>query len=666
MKANKRVLIVSIGMTFLFALLVFAFFKIQIADGKKWEEIAKKQHFFIVKEPFRRGTIWSTPTPRPNHPDKPLSFVFDIEKFHLYADPLSIPQANRIPIAGALMELLQASPEKGALLRAQLELKSRSRRIAVWLDREAMDKISGWWGGYAKKNKIARNALYFVSDYQRSYPCGKLLGPVLHTVQSFRDASTMEATPTGGLEMYFDACLRGKQGKRLLKRSPRHAFETGQVLCAPEDGADIYLTINPALQGIAEEELEKGVRNCKAKGGWAVMMDPRTGEVLVLAQYPFFYPEKYNDYFNDPGLMANTRVKAFMDAHEPGSAVKAVTAVIAFLANEEFEKRGEPPLFDPEEKISCAQGNFSGRAKELKDITRYAYLNLNMGLQKSSNVYFARLAERIVSRLGNAWYRRALQDIFGFGVKTHLELPSENVGMLPTPGKLHTNGTLEWSKATPYSLAIGHNLQANGVQMARAFSVFANGGYMVQPTLVKKVVKRQKDGGEIVLLNHSSAEPMHSFRKVLDEKIVARVIEGIKYSTKPGGSGRRAEVWGYTEAGKTGTASKIVNGTYSKERYVSSFVGFTPVKNAAFVLFVAMDEPDPGYIPGVGFNYLGGVCAAPVFREIAQRSLQYLGVPPDDPFGYPPGDPRYDKDRADWLPECRKLQEIYEKWNIPK
>ena len=284
---------------------------------------------------------------------------------------------------------------------------------------------------------------------------------------------------------------------------------------------------------------------------------------------------------------------------------------------------------------------------------------MNLALQKSSNIYMARLAQKIVERLGDRWYRNALSETFCFGKKTKIELPSESGGVLPTPGKLHPNGRLEWSVPTPFSLAMGHNIQVNSLQMVRAIAIIANGGYDVEPTIIKKITKQNSDGKEELLFEASPplAHP------VLDPKIASRVVEAMKYVTKPGGSGKRAEIWGYTEAGKTGTANKIVDGKYSKEKYVASFVGFAPAEDPAFVLMVVMNEPECRYIPGVGYNNYGSVASAPIFKEIARRSLEYLGVSPDDPHGYPRTDPRYDPEKADWISEVRKLQEIYEKWN---
>lgn len=483
-----------------------------------------------------------------------------------------------------------------------------------------------------------------------------------YIIQNQKDELTNQALPTGGLELYFNSYLQGKQGKRRLMRSPRNALETGEVIAYPEHGADIYLTINSCLQEIVEEELAKGVKKSKSKGGWAGMMDPRTGEILALAQYPIFYPPDYQNYFNNPQLIEDTKVKAVTDATEPGSVFKPFTMAVALKANQQLRQKGERELFSTEEKIATSNGRFPGRSKPITDTSLHYYLNMDMGMQKSSNIYMGRIAERMVARMGNEWYRRQLQ-LFGFGQKTHLELPAESAGVLPTPGKLHPNGALEWSVPTPFSLAMGHNIQVTTIQLLRAYSVLANGGYLVQPTLVRQIIKKDLQGKQEVLLDHSSTERLKAFPRILDEEIVNRVLRSMRYVTKPGGTAIRADVPGYTEVGKTSTPKKIINGMYSETKYRPVFGGFTPVKEAAFVLVVIMDEPEYGYIPGIGKNHNGGNCTADVFREIAKRSLAYLGIPPDDPYGYSYGDPRRDVDKTVWMKETRELQEIYNKWN---
>ncbi len=453
-------------------------------------------------------------------------------------------------------------------------------------------------------------------------------------------------------------------GKRRLMRSPRNSLETGEIIALPENGADVYLTINHYLQAITEEELAKGVKKAKAKGGWAVMMEPRTGEILAMAQYPFFDPRDYTAYFNDPLLIEHSRPKTITDAYEPGSIMKPITVAIALLGNEEMKKRGEKQIFDPSEKMDTSKGNFPGRSKPLNDTHFHHYLDMNMALQHSSNIYPARLVERIIKRLGGPWYRNILAEGFGFGRKTGIELFSETNGLLPTIGKSHPNGTPEWSKSTPYSLAIGYNIQANSIQLVRALAVLVNGGVLVQPTLIRKIIKRNGAGEEIVLLDNTQPKRLQQFPRVFPTEICDEIAQVMKYTTKKGGSARRAEIWGYTEGGKSGTAKKLLStGTYSETAYRSSFIGFAPAKHPAFVLLVTMDEPEYGFHRGIGAIHHGGVVSAPVFREIAKRSLEYMGIPPDDPFGYPSQDPRFDATKADWIPESRRLQEMYEKWN---
>ncbi len=662
MLKNKglRLLGIALGLVGLFGLLIIKFYQIQVVQHEKWVQVANRQHFFTVKEPFMRGKFYSNNTLKKGHVEPPQPFVIDIEKFHLFVDPESLPENKKEEISKSLIAMLDVSVEERINFRKQFFKKSRSRKLTMWLDKDSHDNVMKWWIPYAKKNKIPKNALFFQTDYQRSYPYGHMLGQILHTVQGQKDEVTKQALPTGGLELYFNNYLQGKLGKRRLMRSPRNSLETGEIISKPENGADIYLTINQYLQAIAEEELMKGVKKSNAKGGWAVMMDPRTGEILALAQYPFFDPADYTAYFNDPVMIDYTRVRAATDAIEPGSVMKTFTITIAFLANEELAKRGEPPLFDPEEKIDTSNGNFPGRNKPLTDTRFHHYCNLLMGVQKSSNRYMARLIERVIKRLGPEWYRHALNEIFGFGEKTGIELQSESRGMLPVIGKYHPNGAPEWSKATPYSLAIGYNIQVNSFQLLRAYSILLNGGYFVNPTLVRKIVKKDTEGKEIVLLDNTNNQ---NLPHVLSPDIGEKVVPILKYTTKVGGSATKADIWGYTEAGKTGTTEKLTGGQYGGKRRICTFIGFTPVKNPAFILLITIDEPEYGYIPGVGHGHRAGVCAAPIFKEIARRSLEYLGVAPDDPFGYPAGDPRCDPNKADWVMESRRLQEMYQKWN---
>lgn len=658
---KKRLIFLALFLYVLFSFLIIQFFKVQIIEEDKWLKHANAQHQAIVAEPFVRGGFYSNTSVQAGHPETKVPLVIDVTKYHLHIDPFSLPKENSPEIQNYLLSVLDLSEEEVSNLEYSFQLENkRDRRIALWLDKQQKETIETWWFPYAKKHKIAKNALFFTKDYKRSYPYGNLLGQVLHTIRDIKDETTHQGLPTGGLELYFNSYLKGKEGKRKFVRSPLRPLDSGTLIEKPENGANIYLTINHHLQAMAEQEIKKGVQVANAKGGWAVIMDPYTGEILALAQYPFFAPENYRDYFNDKELMDHTRAKAINDAYEPGSIMKPLTLALLLHANQTLIERGEAPLFTPEEKVSTGVGRFKGRSRDLRDSRRHSYLNMYLAMQKSSNIYFAKLIDRLIDRLGNQWYYDQLGDLFGLGKPTHISYPSESCGMLPEPGKTYFNGKLQWSLPTPYSLAMGHNLLVTSLQMLRAYAAFANGGYLVEPRLVKKIVKEDEFGNEEVIKDF---DQKRDFPRVLDPSIIEEVIKAMKYVVKQGGSSAKAEVYGYTGAGKSGTANRIVDGRYSKKEYFSSFIGFGPLSKPRYLILVSIDNPHSSYIPGRGFIYWGGQCAAPIYKEIARKTLQYMGIAPDNPYGYPVGDPRRRPEKADWEKETHDLLKLYEEWN---
>ena len=343
---HRRLVVISIFLFLLFCLLIMQFYKVQIIEGEKWAEQGRAQHEHLVIEPFMRGSFFSNTSVKEGQPQEDLAFVMDVLKFHLFIDPEALPDPLKSEIAKKIFAFcpLSSQEEREKVLHSFFR-KSRSRKIVSWMDRNTKEKILQWWTPYAKKHKIASNAIFFVQDFKRSYPFSSLLGQVLHTVQQQRDPTSFQNIPTGGLELYFQKVLSGKLGKRVILRSPRHPLDTGRVIQNPENGADIYLTVNHYLQAIAEEELKIGIEKIHAKGGWALMMDPVSGEILCAAQYPSFDPTRYREYFNNPALEQHTRIKVVSDAFEPGSIFKPITLAICFKANEELIRAGKAPLF---------------------------------------------------------------------------------------------------------------------------------------------------------------------------------------------------------------------------------------------------------------------------------------------------------------------------------
>lgn len=182
-------------------------------------------------------------------------------------------------------------------------------------------------------------------------------------------------------------------------------------------------------------------------------------------------------------------------------------------------------------------------------------------------------------------------------------------------------------------------------------------------TLVRKISRINEDGETEVLVDHTGQDWTKKFPQVLHEEDARELVRALKFVTKPGGTAVKADINGYSEAGKTGTTMKLVGGRYSEHAHFASFVGFAPATNPAFVLYIGLDEPKVGYIPGRGTNHQGGTCAAPIFREIGRRTLEFLGVPMDDPYGFPSQDPRSDKNKADWYKENEALTKLFERWN---
>lgn len=657
---RRRLVLVAIVMIAFLAVLIFQFYSLQIIQGSKWELLAKKQHVAIVTEPFKRGNIYLTHIDKATNQELFVPVALDIQKFHLYVNPKTIPENIKETVSQDLFKELGLDPTLWPRFSMQFYKPSQSRRLFMWLNVEQKEKLLRWWVPYAKQHRLAKNAVYFISDYHRAHPYGTMLGQLLHNVQEYKEENTQQAIPTGGLELVLDPYLQGKQGKRRLLRSPRHAMEIGQVIEEPEDGADVYLTIDPFLQAIVEKELKIGVERVSAKSAWAVVMDPHSGNILAMGQYPYFDLNTYQDFFNDPSLIRETRCKAIQDACEPGSIVKPLMVAIALKGNLILKEKNKPLLFDPEAKLNMSHPYFPGRKKPMRDVTFHRFLNLDMALQKSSNVYMGLLGQKIVEQFGNEWFKDQLVNVFGFGVPTGFKWPGEALGFVPSSGKYYPSGRPEWSGSTPYSLVMGYNMLASSVQLARAYSVVANGGYWVNPRLVSKIVKKDQ---VIIPSNPSIKEDIDRSEPVLPFSVCQRLIAAMKYDTKLGGTAARADVAGYTEIGKTGTAEKIVGGSYSKKDHLATFAGFAPAKNPTFVIVICVDEPKAKFVSGVGKLHHGSYAAAPIFEKIAQHCLTRLMVPPDDPYGYPYRDPRADRTRADWVKEAQSLKELYQEWN---
>jgi cell division protein FtsI (penicillin-binding protein 3) len=653
---SHRLWISAGAILFAFGAVLVQYYRLQIMQHEQWSAKARRQHEIIVQQHAPRGRFFANSCALAAHPTEPVPLVHDVSKYHVWLDPMAIADETKSRL---VEELSQFLPREG--LEQDVARKSRNRRIGMWLDADLKARMEGWWRSFAQQHRLPRNALYFAEDAQRSHPYGKLAGQLLHTIRDFKDEETQQGLPTGGLELTLNGYLSGQHGKRRFLRSPLHVLDEGDLLEPAIAGADVELTINHLLQAAAEDALERGVQKAQAKGGWAIVMDPHTGEILALAQAPFFDPNRYRDYFATPELASHARVRAILDLNEPGSVIKPFTIAMALQANWERHQKGLAPLLYPDEKIPVQPRTFPGRQKPLKDVSQYRFLNLDLAMQKSSNVYMATVAQRIVEQMGPDWMLQQLSRL-GFGQKTGVELLGEIPGRLPRLG-VHVHGRPEWSGSTPYSLAMGHAMGTTSLQVARAYCALANGGLLIKPTLVRKIVRNDPDGPQQILFDGERQRRLQPPQRVLHPEVCRRVVHAMRFVTSRFGSGKRAMVPGFSCAGKSGTAEKVIDGHYSKERNFSSFVGIIPAKRPRLVILVGIDEPASFYIPGEGRNTFGSLCAAPIFREIAERALTMMGVAPDDPCSLPKGDPDRRSEESDWMKEVQSLQSLLERWN---
>jgi len=412
------------------------------------------------------------------------------------------------------------------------------------------------------------------TEPRRYYPNKELAAHVLGYVGG-------EGRGLGGIELAYNSKISGQPGEVLIEADVHHNVFASRVKRAPVDGATVELTIDRVLQYVVERELRDAVVRHKASGGSVVVMEPRTGEILALANYPTYNP---NDYNASP--KEDLRNSGVQDFYEPGSIFKLVTASAAI----------EEQAFRIDEPIDVSGGAIRiGSRKEIKDVHASGVLSFAEVIIQSSNVG----ATKIGLRLGPERLSRYVHR-FGFGTRICPDVWSNSPGMV-TPGN--------WSDSTVASVSMGYEIGVTPLQMAAAVSSIANGGHLVQPHLVRAL-----------RLGSSRAEmkPLELGRSIAPE--TSDELIAIMEQVVQRGTGTSAAVPGYTVAGKTGTAKKIVNRAYSSTEYRASFVGFVPSRQPAVAMIVMIDSPHVG-------GYYGGSVAAPVFKRIAEAALRHLRVP---------------------------------------
>lgn len=417
---------------------------------------------------------------------------------------------------------------------------------------------------------------------RRFYPEGDLAASVLGYVG-------VDGHGLGGLEYSFDRLLHGHNG-RALEEVDAHGQSYSQVEQPPREGGNLILTIDQNIQYIAQQELDQQVKAEHALRGMVVVQNPQTGAILALANSPSFNP---SDYQSTPA--ARLGDSAISDPYEPGSVFKLVTISAAL----------QQGLVTPTELINCQMGAIRLGGITIHDHAPFGIITVTDILKHSSDVG----AIEIGLKLGPQMFYRYIR-AYGFGQLTGVRLPGESPGILRPPAR--------WSAVSIGAISMGQEIAVTPLQEVSMVSALADGGVYHAPRLVLGTFHG-------ALPAHAPAyQPPPGHRVV--SAFVANEVKQMMAQVVLGGTGRKAQLDGYTVAGKTGTAQKADPRThrYSKNNYVASFVGFSPINSPAVTILVVIDSPHHG-------SYEGGDVSAPVFKRIAERVLPYLGVPHDVP-----------------------------------
>lgn len=611
---RRQLFFVSSSMALLL-LIAARFMTLQIFEHEKWQEKARRQHLLEKALPAKRGSFLSAQELYACHAPLQHPFAKDLPVYHLFLDSSRLKQPGRALLKNLLLPYMKDGEQKEQLERA-LKSQSKSRRLLSALHPRVRAELGERWNALQKNHKIAKNTLFFLRDFVRVYPQGDSSGHLLQAVAQYKDPLTHYTRPIGGLELLFHQRLTGRAGKMRLTKTLKNPLLDQQEVLPAHRGEDLYLSLHPQLQSYAEQLLAWGVARHRAKAAWAVVACAQSGQIFALAQYPRLDPRFYSRFFSEREDLWKTRVWAIQDAHEPGSIMKPIFLAIALKANRILEERGETQLFDPDEWLDMEKVVLKGRKKKLKDTSVGRYLNMNMALKKSSNLYMASLAQKLCDRLGALWFAQELAQ-FGFGTKSAIEFPGQAAGLLPWPGKKYPSGALQWSLPTAHSLSMGHSILVTSMQMVRAYCMLANGGYSVEPSLLLGQAGGIKEGRQ-------------EREQRLDPAICQRVLRAMGHVVLARGSGHRAKIAGYSVGGKSGTAHKIRKGRYDPALSLSSFVAITPLQNPRLIVLVSYDEPASIYLPGEGFNHRGSFCAAPTAALIAKEALRTFNIARDE------------------------------------
>jgi len=533
---------------------------LQVDRHDEFVRRAERQQQRVIELDPPRGTIFDA---------RGRELAVSVEVESAFAVPRELKDAK-----AAAAAIARALP-RAAVDREKLERALAGDREFIWVAR----KLDPPEARVLRDLDLA--GLYFLEESKRYYPQREVAAQILGYVGT--DNHGLD-----GLEAMYDKVVAGKPGRRTVLRDARKGMAVPANLpsAAPVAGNDLHLTIDATLQQIAERELAIAATKFRAASGSVVLLDPDTGAVLALASWPTFDPNRFGEASAEA-----RRNRPVLDAYEPGSTFKMVTAAAAL----------EEGLIDPDETLDCEMGGITLAGVRISDHKAFGQLTFREVIAKSSNVGTIKTALRVA----NASFYSTIRG-FGFGRTSGLDLPGESPGLLMPVER--------WPKLAKAYISFGQGISVTPLQLALSFGVVANGGRLLEPYVV-----RQLGSGETAEIRH--ATPVERGRPVSPRtlSVLRELLAGV---TVEGGTGKAAAVEGFPVAGKTGTAQKAVPGRgYLADEFVASFVGFAPIAHPAIVGAVVLDNPRG--------SYHGGEAAAPVFGAIARQALLYLNVRPE-------------------------------------
>ena len=553
-KHRPRLYLIFIFFNLCLSFLILRLFYIQLIQTDFFTNLAIKQHDRVVTLPPKRGIIYDRHL-------KELAVTINLNS--IYAVARDIPAKDKPVVAKSLSAILDLNYD---YLQERL---SRDKSF-IWLARQVSPSLA-----WQVKN-LNIKGVDFVSEHKRFYPGGSLASHIIGVTDI--DNNGLE-----GIELLGNKYLRGKPGYRYLKHDgKRRWLPCLEYKYIPAvDGHDIVLTIDEIIQSIAERELDKVYKDLRAKGATIIIMEPRTGEILALANRPTYDLNNISQ-----ASMEERRNRAVTDFFEPGSTFKIVAASAAL----------EEKAVSLEDRFFCENGTWPVAGHILHDHTPHGWLTFKEVIVKSSNIGTVKVAQKLGA---DKIYK--YMKLFGFGATTGVNLPGEVTGIVKHPR--------QWSKTTISAVPMGQEVTVTALQLLSAIACIANDGVMVKPMVIKYI--REQKSGRVKLFS-----PVQ-IRQVISPE-TSRLMKQILSEVVKEGTGKLAQIPGYTVAGKTGTSQKIEGKAYSHRKFIASFVGFAPVDDPKIAVVVMVDEPRP--------YYFGGTVAAPVFQKVASETLRYLSI----------------------------------------